>query len=933
MRLTAYCIAKDEEAALPFMLDSVKDIADEIVVCDTGSTDSTIEIARKYTDKVYEIPWEDSFAKARNRALEYCTGDWILSMDCDETLDAESAKALRAELEQLPDHVDLAFVTIVMCMDDGRPYQEFLGERIFRGGRGIRFEGDMHNWINVPTDSNSRVALPHIRILHNRGVKGIEARSERAHQRLSMAEEIFIPKIEANPTDRRSMFYLGGTYFDSGMYDKAEEWLKRYLEVSDWPEERYQAALLLAQCYLNRNDKEAAGRILSLHLRDNWRRGEALVMLANMAREAGDLGQAEWWAKVASLKPMPVDPLFAEVAAHTWQPHFELWQTYMQGNDPAKAWESGQKAIELGAPDPIPILRYAKDNADYGNQKILCLVDRGQMDFIQPFIDSWIVQGKEVRIAQEIREEDIDWAEIVWCEWAGPLAVELTKLPKKQRIIIRIIGYEVNAGFIPQIEWQKVDDAIFLTDYLAVQAREQCPQLPQACNAYVVSGGVETDKFSIGKEKQGNKIAMLGYCNTRKNIPLALQLLAASPDNYELHIAGEWQDQELLTYVQHFAKETGLADRIRIYGRIEDRDEWFADKDFILSASIRETFHYALAEGMAAGLKPVIHDWKSARNFYDSKWIFRTVAEAVEMLKVPPDEAEQQGFRDYAEKWLNVSDSLERINRIVRKPKVAVAGNPSTPYAMEHKMARTLWEMGCNVDSLKPDVVMLHGHRPDIEPWMNGAYRMLWHGELVSGDSEKAIRSRELIADIVPQVDVVICGHEEWAPYYKEMGAKRVEVIPGAGAVGPWWPIRDSEKKYDVGFYGAITERRQKLLEELGKELNIFVNDSYNHVEHNQFVNECKIVLNIHAYDFAMSEHRIGEAMAAGACVVSEPLCPDTPYDKTCFIETDDLVGEIKRLLADDAERERIGLRAHEWVWRHHNLRQTMEKHLRIAGV
>ena len=66
-------------------LDSVKGF-DEIIIVDTGSEDDTVEIAKQYTDKVYFFKWCDSFAKARNFAKQYATGDWILSIDADEVL-------------------------------------------------------------------------------------------------------------------------------------------------------------------------------------------------------------------------------------------------------------------------------------------------------------------------------------------------------------------------------------------------------------------------------------------------------------------------------------------------------------------------------------------------------------------------------------------------------------------------------------------------------------------------------------------------------------------------------------------------------------------------------------------------------------------------------------------------------------------------------
>ena len=59
-------IVKNEEYVLERCLESVRSLADEIIIVDTGSTDRTREIAKKYTDRIYEIPWKDDFAWARN---------------------------------------------------------------------------------------------------------------------------------------------------------------------------------------------------------------------------------------------------------------------------------------------------------------------------------------------------------------------------------------------------------------------------------------------------------------------------------------------------------------------------------------------------------------------------------------------------------------------------------------------------------------------------------------------------------------------------------------------------------------------------------------------------------------------------------------------------------------------------------------------------
>ena len=97
-RLTVCLIAKNEEKFIARCLQSVRDVAWQIVVVDTGSTDRTQEIAREYGAQVHEFKWCDDFSAARNAALEYVRGDWVLVLDADEELTAEGREVLRQEM-------------------------------------------------------------------------------------------------------------------------------------------------------------------------------------------------------------------------------------------------------------------------------------------------------------------------------------------------------------------------------------------------------------------------------------------------------------------------------------------------------------------------------------------------------------------------------------------------------------------------------------------------------------------------------------------------------------------------------------------------------------------------------------------------------------------------------------------------------------------
>ena len=94
-RLSVCLIARNEEKFLGACLESVRGLADEIIVVDTGSTDRTVDIAKEHGARVDHFTWCDDFSAARNAALAHATGDWVLILDADETVPETSHAALR----------------------------------------------------------------------------------------------------------------------------------------------------------------------------------------------------------------------------------------------------------------------------------------------------------------------------------------------------------------------------------------------------------------------------------------------------------------------------------------------------------------------------------------------------------------------------------------------------------------------------------------------------------------------------------------------------------------------------------------------------------------------------------------------------------------------------------------------------------------------
>lgn len=142
-RLSVCLIVRNEEEFLGRCLASVRDVASQIIVVDTGSTDRTIEIAKEYGAEVHHFAWCDDFSAARNAALEHVTGDWVLSLDADEELLVEHHETLRREMRCAASLAYRIPIINVGREQEGCSYVP----RLFRNAPGLFFVGRVHEQV------------------------------------------------------------------------------------------------------------------------------------------------------------------------------------------------------------------------------------------------------------------------------------------------------------------------------------------------------------------------------------------------------------------------------------------------------------------------------------------------------------------------------------------------------------------------------------------------------------------------------------------------------------------------------------------------------------------------------------------------------------------------------------------------------------------
>lgn len=146
--ITACVITKNESAHLPQWLRCVRQLTDDLVLVDTGSTDDTVALAKAAGAKVYHFDWIDDFAAAKNYALDRATGDWIVFLDADEYFSDDDCKTILAVVRDY--HANprkVAIITPLLNLDaNGRvKSRDGSGQvRIFRNDPRIRYSGAIH---------------------------------------------------------------------------------------------------------------------------------------------------------------------------------------------------------------------------------------------------------------------------------------------------------------------------------------------------------------------------------------------------------------------------------------------------------------------------------------------------------------------------------------------------------------------------------------------------------------------------------------------------------------------------------------------------------------------------------------------------------------------------------------------------------------------
>lgn len=310
MKLSLCIIVKNEEQNLPACLKSVKDVVDQIVVLDTGSSDRTVEIARQWVAQVEYFKWCNDFAIARNESLKYAQGDWILVLDADEQLNPSAINPLKQAITS-EDHLVINLIRHEIGATQS-PYS--LVSRLFRNHPQVQFTRPYHAIIDDSVEALLKhephwkiASLPVIAIDHYGYKPSIIAAQNKA-ERAKLAMETY---LRDHPGDPYTCSKLGALYSQMGEVKQGIEVLEHALcqESSDLVRFELYYHLALAYSRLQKFAKAIKyyRQAIALEVLLPLKLG-AYNNLGNLLQAQGNLGDA----LLMYQKTIEIDPTFAQ---------------------------------------------------------------------------------------------------------------------------------------------------------------------------------------------------------------------------------------------------------------------------------------------------------------------------------------------------------------------------------------------------------------------------------------------------------------------------------------------------------------------------------------------------------------------------------------------------------------------------------------------
>ncbi|MHA0858292.1 tetratricopeptide repeat-containing glycosyltransferase family 2 protein [Paenibacillus sp. CMAA1364] len=334
-------IVKNEEQTLDRCLSSVANVVDEIIIVDTGSTDLTKTIARKYTENILDFKWIHDFAAARNYAFSQATKDYILWLDADDVIKEKDNIRLQNLVRTLDTSVDSVTMEYHLAFDShGNVSSSLRRNRLVKRSKQFRWIGAVHEYLEVGGYIiDSDVAVTHSSIEHD------SDRNLQIYEQRFNKGEMFSP---------RDLYYFANELLDHQNYDRAITFYEMFLDTKEgWIEDNISACGKLSDCYngLNKPEKELESALRSFTY--DSPRSDFCCRIGYHFLQKDQINNAVFWYTTATTLGIESNRLALQnYPCSTWLPHLQLCVCYDRLGNYELAYKHNEEALKYRKDDP-----------------------------------------------------------------------------------------------------------------------------------------------------------------------------------------------------------------------------------------------------------------------------------------------------------------------------------------------------------------------------------------------------------------------------------------------------------------------------------------------------------------------------------------------------------------------------------------------------
>lgn len=340
-------IVKNECEVLDRVLGSVISFADEIIVIDTGSTDNTAEIAKKYTDKVFSFEWKDDFSAARNFSFSKGTSDYLMWLDADDVVPRESAEKLLRLKETLSDE-DVIMLPYHTAFDEnGNVSFWYYRERLLKRKGNFIWHDPVHEVI-IP---KGKIIYENIPVEHRKIKPGNPFRNLRIYQKIIR---------EGAVLSKRQQFYYANELYYNALYDEAVCIYKKFLEGGGLTENNIQACLNLSKIYKIKGNINKSLETLFRSFIYSTPKPEILCEIGSLLLENKDYYGAFYWYEKAVCRNIPNSSAFILKDCYGYIPYVYMGLCSYYLKDYENALKYNDLALEIK-----PYSKVCQKNKEY----------------------------------------------------------------------------------------------------------------------------------------------------------------------------------------------------------------------------------------------------------------------------------------------------------------------------------------------------------------------------------------------------------------------------------------------------------------------------------------------------------------------------------------------------------------------------------------